>query len=208
MWLALATVVALIGIAGTLIISILGNSIHSFSTQLPEYQSRLQGEINQFFAWLSGHGINWYDTELRQYINPNTALGFVGKIFNGLGSLLANSFLIFLTVMFLLFEGVALKDKMLTIYGDAAEQQIDLQPVGHANGNADLDIVGRALHSDPHPVPGSGVILGALAGLVPALHAARLDPVWLYHPPTWLTHVALLAMVPSESCCRQQWAPC
>ena len=123
MWLALATVVALIGIAGTLIISILGNSIHSFSMQLPEYQSRLQAEINQFFAWLKGHGIDWYDAELRQYINPNVALGFVGRIFNGLGSLLASSFLIFLTVMFLLFEGVALKDKMLTIYGDAADQQ-------------------------------------------------------------------------------------
>ena len=125
MWLALATVVALIGIAGTLIISILGNSIHSFSMQLPEYQSRLQAEINQFFAWLKGHGIDWYDAELRQYINPNVALGFVGRIFNGLGSLLASSFLIFLTVMFLLFEGVALKDKMLTIYGDAADQQTE-----------------------------------------------------------------------------------
>ena len=117
MWLALATVVALIGIAGTLIISILGNSIHSFSVQLPEYQNRLQGEINQLFRLAEGRGIDWYDAELRQYINPNVALGFVGRIFNGLGSLLASRFLIFLTVMFLLFEGVALKDKMALIYG-------------------------------------------------------------------------------------------
>ena len=126
MWLALATVVALIGIAGTLIISILGNSIHNFSMKLPEYQSRLQAEINQFISWLKGHCIDWYDAELRQYINPNVALGFVGRIFNGLGSLLASSFLIFLTVMFLLFEGVALKDKMITIYGDAAEQTVQI----------------------------------------------------------------------------------
>lgn len=125
MWMALATVVAMIGIAGTLVISILGNSIHSFSTQLPEYQARLQGEINALSEWLNARGINWYDAELRQYINPNIALGFVGRVFNGLGNLLANGFLIFLTVMFLLFEGVALKDKILLITGSAVNRQTE-----------------------------------------------------------------------------------
>ncbi len=41
--------------------------------------------------------------------------------------------------------------------------------------------------------------LVSLVGLVLVVRgygAARLDPVFLYHPPTWLAHVALLLMVP------------
>jgi len=123
LWLALTTVVILVALAGAVFISILGSSIHNFSTQLPEYQSSLQAQINDLSAWLSVRGIDWYDAELRQYINPSIALVFVGRVFNGLGSLLANGFLIFLTVMFLLFEGVALKDKMRMIAGDVADDE-------------------------------------------------------------------------------------
>jgi AI-2 transport protein TqsA len=123
MWLALTTVVILVALAGTVVISILGSSIHNFSTQLPEYQARLQEQINLLSAWLNAHGIDWYGEELRQYINPSLALGFVGRVFNGLGNLLANGFLIFLTVMFLLIEGVALKDKMKIITGKASNEE-------------------------------------------------------------------------------------
>ena len=123
MWLALATVVILVALAGSVIISIVGSSIHNFSSQLPEYQSRLQEQINNLSNWLSARGIDWYDAELQQYINPGVALRFVGRVFNGLGALLANGFLIFLTVMFLLFEGVALKDKMKIITGELDDNQ-------------------------------------------------------------------------------------
>jgi predicted PurR-regulated permease PerM len=121
MWLALATVVGGIGIAGTLVISIIGNSIHNFSLQLPAYQEQLQNQVNQLFAWLNTHGIDWYSDELRQYINPNAALVFVGRVFNGLGSVLASSFLIFLTVMFLLFEGISIKGKLQQISVDDSD---------------------------------------------------------------------------------------
>ncbi|MFW2440001.1 MAG: AI-2E family transporter [Arenicellales bacterium] len=127
MWLALAIVVILIGLAGTVFISILGGSIHKFTTQLPEYQSRLQDEISRLSVWLNARGISWIAEDLRELINPSIALSYVGKVFNGLGNLLTNGFLIFLTVMFLLFEGVALKYKMQIISGnvdDAQTQQI------------------------------------------------------------------------------------
>ncbi len=123
MWLALTIVVILIGLAGTVFISILGGSIHKFSTQLPEYQSRLQGDISKLSVWLNARGITWLGDEVRQYINPSIALSYVGKVFNGLGNLLANGFLIFLTVIFLLFEGVAIKNKMQIISGDTEESQ-------------------------------------------------------------------------------------
>lgn len=124
MWLALAVVVAVVGLAGTLVVSILGSSIHSFSSQLPEYQDRLQNEISRMSAWANSHGFGWYDEELKKVINPSIALGFVGRVFNGLGNLLTDGFLIFLTVMFLLFEGVALKNKVRFISGDVADKDV------------------------------------------------------------------------------------
>ena len=123
MWLALTVVVFTVALTGTIIISILGSSIQSFSSQLPEYQAKLQAEVGKLSSWLSARGFSWYDGELREYVNPGTALGFVGRVFNGLGNLLANGFLIFLTVMFLLFEGVALKEKMKQIAGDIDDNQ-------------------------------------------------------------------------------------
>jgi predicted PurR-regulated permease PerM len=123
MWLALAIVVILIGFAGTVFISILGGSIAKFSSQLPEYQARLQADISTLSAWLNARGISWLGDEVRQHINPSIALTYVGKIFNGLGSLLANGFLIFLTVMFLLFEGVSIKYKLQVISGNVEDVQ-------------------------------------------------------------------------------------
>ncbi len=125
MWLALTLVVIMVALSGAIIISILGSSIHNFSSQLPEYQTRLQLQITSMSNWMNARGIDWYDGELRQYINPGVALGFAGRVFNGLGNLLANGFLIFLTVMFLLIEGVSLKDKMARITSaiDTEEKQ-------------------------------------------------------------------------------------
>jgi AI-2 transport protein TqsA len=117
MWLALTTVVAMVALVGAVIITIIGSSIQSFSLQLPEYQQRLQAELGRLSNWMAAHGLDWYEGELKESINPGIALGFVGKVFNGLGSLLADGFLIFLTVMFLLFEGVAIKDKLNVITG-------------------------------------------------------------------------------------------
>ncbi len=123
MWLALTIVVILIGLAGAVFISILGGSIHKFTVQLPDYQARLQGDISKLSVWLNERGIDWLDEEVSQYINPSIALNFVGKVVNSLGNLLANGFLIFLTVMFLLFEGVALKYKMQIISGNSDDAQ-------------------------------------------------------------------------------------
>ena len=123
MWLALTTVVIMVAFSGTIVVSILGSSIQSFSVQLPEYQAKLQSEVTRLSSWLAARGYIWYEGELLEYVNPGTALGFVGRVFNGLGNLLANGFLIFLTVMFLLFEGVALKEKMKLIAGDIDDTQ-------------------------------------------------------------------------------------
>lgn len=120
--LALAVVIAAVALFGSLIISIIGGSIHSFTGQLPEYQKILQGYIETLHSWLSQRGLILYSDELKNAINPGKILQFVGGVFNSLGNLLANGFLIFLTVVFLLFEGSHFPAKMHLMASNADTQ--------------------------------------------------------------------------------------
>lgn len=127
MGLALTVVIAAVALFGSLIISIIGGSIHSFTGQLPEYQKILQGYIETLHGWLTHQGLTLYSDELKDAINPGKILQFVGGVLNSLGNLLANGFLIFLTVVFLLFEGSSFQAKMRLMAGDADIQMQRLQ---------------------------------------------------------------------------------
>jgi len=122
LWAALALVIAVVGLFGAAFVSIIGGSIQSFTSRLPEYQSILQGYIETLSGWLAGHGMAVYDGELKKMFNPGVVLGFVGGMFNGLGNLLANGFLIFLTVAFLLFEISTFPAKMRAMAENADER--------------------------------------------------------------------------------------
>jgi len=55
----IAVIVVLFGILliGLIIGVLIGTSIQDFSSSLPAYQARLQGEISQIFSWLRGKGL-------------------------------------------------------------------------------------------------------------------------------------------------------
>ena len=127
MWLAMTVVIISMALFGTVVISIMGTSIHHFGMELPQYQAALREQIEQMSVWLDKHGVGWYDEELRKAVDPGSVLGFVGSVFNGLGALLTNGFLIFLTVVFMLFEGNSLQHKVALISGRAADDLGNLQ---------------------------------------------------------------------------------
>ena len=124
---ALAVVIAAVALFGSLIVSIIGGSIHSFTGQLPEYQKILQGYIEDLHGWLSKVGLTLYSDELKNAINPGKILQFMGGVFNSLGNLLTNGFLIFITVVFLLFEGSSFPTKMRMMASNADVQMQRLQ---------------------------------------------------------------------------------
>jgi len=98
----------LIGLAIT---AFAGASVANFSQNLPLYQSRLEEQVSQFVAWLLVHGIAIPDTTLREHLNLSAAMGMAGAFLSGVGNVLANTFFIVLTVIFIMFEAVALPHK-------------------------------------------------------------------------------------------------
>ncbi len=103
-----------------------GTSIADFSRNLPEYQDRLQHQMQGLLHWFSEHGIQLSGQSILQQLDPSVAMGFAGKMLAGLGNALANTLLILLAVIFLLLEAVALPHKWAAM-GEHAPKQAQFE---------------------------------------------------------------------------------
>jgi len=98
-------------VAGLLIGAFVGSSVADFSHNLPAYQARLQTLTGNTLNWLAGFGISLSSKSVLAALDPSAAMGMAGKLLAGLANALANTFLIVLTVIFLLIEAAALPHK-------------------------------------------------------------------------------------------------
>jgi len=113
--LIMSGVVAVIVLTGIL----LGGAISDFTEVLPAYQEKLQGETATLTALLQSYGVKSEDQHLLKYTDPAVAMGLVGKLLSGLGGLLSDTFLILLTVVFILLEASIFKEKLRAALGRA-----------------------------------------------------------------------------------------
>lgn len=117
-WLAMLTVITGIVAVALGITALLGNSINDFSRDIPFYKTRLKEQFGGVVSWLSAHGVQVTREQVLSYVNPGKAIELVGEIFNGFGGVLANAFLIFLTVVFILFEAHSFPRKVRAAIDD------------------------------------------------------------------------------------------
>jgi len=112
-----ALVIVVAGVLGVVISigALLGTSLDSFLKDMPIYQERLREEIKILVEWLDRHGISMSSEQVLTYIDPSAAMGLVAGMLNGLRHLLVNSFLIFLTVVFMLLEASSFPAKLRAI---------------------------------------------------------------------------------------------
>ena len=109
-----AMVVILLG-AGALV----AQSAGAFTRKLPFYQERLTALFSEAIAWLQGFGIELSRDLLIENFNPGEALALAGNTVAGLGGVLSNSFLILLTVIFILAEATSFPRKLRDVLRDA-----------------------------------------------------------------------------------------
>ncbi len=122
--LALTLVMLLVVTVGFMLAVLIGNSITDFSRSLPEYQQNITDEWRSVLLWLENRGISVTDN-IREMANPAAAVGLVSHILRGFGSVLTNSFLIILTVVFILIEASCLTKKFITLNGNDKLQDDD-----------------------------------------------------------------------------------
>ncbi|MDQ6999767.1 MAG: AI-2E family transporter [Mariprofundus sp.] len=120
---AVLIIALVIIVAGLLIGAFVGSSVADFSRNLPAYQDRLQALTGNTMHWLAGWGISISSQSLLDTLNPSAAMGMAGKLLSGLGNAVTNTFLIILTVIFLLIEATALPHKWIAIGARAPSMQ-------------------------------------------------------------------------------------
>jgi len=113
---ALTLVMLLVVTVGFLLAVLIGNSITEFSRSLPQYQQNITDEWRSVLLWLENRGVSVTDN-IREMANPAAAVGLVSYILRGFGNVLTNSFLIILTVVFILVEASCLTQKFITLNG-------------------------------------------------------------------------------------------
>ncbi|MCG8537888.1 MAG: AI-2E family transporter [Pseudomonadales bacterium] len=97
---------------------VVASSINSFAKQVPTYQASLQQETMAITNWLQGHGVEISQQMVRDQINPGKAMDLVSRILTSFGNVLTDFFLIFLTVLFILFEASSFPAKVRRAMGD------------------------------------------------------------------------------------------
>jgi predicted PurR-regulated permease PerM len=116
--LALLLVIAVIVAGGVLVGILVGESVDDFSAQLPLYQERLNNQTGVLLKWLAEYGISVSEQAASKLVDPGKAMKMAAAGLNTLGSLLTNTFLILLTVIFILLEASSFPTKLKHVMTD------------------------------------------------------------------------------------------
>jgi len=112
---ALIIVISTILISGFAIALLVGSSIDSFTKDLPLYEEKLHDKAQFIRLFFENLGIKVSDSDISKIFNPAAAMKLVASTLNGLGSALTNSFMILLTIIFILLEAASFPEKLKLI---------------------------------------------------------------------------------------------
>lgn len=153
-------------ILGVLVATFLGGTINAFYNDIPLYETKMQAMLGSTVSWVRGFGIDIPDNILKDTVNPGVVMNMVTKVFNGLGSMLTNTFLILFTVVFILLEASGMPDKLKMAFG---EQTTALNHFEHFS-----DLVQRYLAIKTLMSVGTGLSVGIVLWIIGVDYA----PVW------------------------------
>jgi predicted PurR-regulated permease PerM len=126
-WLAVILLMCFIVLMGLWLASLVGSSINEFSKQLPYYRVQLVEQFSWILSKLHALNIQISKDQFLAYFDPGMALSMTTNMLSGVGNVMANLFLIILTIVFMLFEAQSLPKKLHLALDDPDMrlQQID-----------------------------------------------------------------------------------
>lgn len=111
-FLSVIIVVLVMIVLGWILVAMLTGALSDFSNKLPYYQERLTVLSQEAEEWIKTLPIETPDEIIEQYLDPALAMKVVTNMIASLGSILTNSFLIVLMVIFMLLEAASLPGKI------------------------------------------------------------------------------------------------
>jgi len=97
----------------SLVAQLIGSSIHDFNSNIDLYTEQLGVYYYSFVEMASTIGIEISVDELSSIINSKQIMSFVSQIMQSMSSMLANGFVVLLTIIFMLLESSNFKSKIV-----------------------------------------------------------------------------------------------
>ncbi len=116
---AMLLVIGTILLGGLAVVTLIGTSVNDFTNSLPAYQEKLHTQIFILFDWLENFGIKVSKSILLEHFNPGSIMQSAASMLATAGGVLTNSFMILLTVVFILFEASGMPNKLRAALPDA-----------------------------------------------------------------------------------------
>jgi len=116
-WLALLIVVLGVLFVALLMVGLVGSSVKDFTRDLPVYEAKLKQQTALITSWLERLGVDVSGLSLTEIFDPGAAMKLVATLLNSLGNVLANGFLILMTVIFILLEASGFPAKLRAVLG-------------------------------------------------------------------------------------------
>ena len=98
--------------------SLIGSSIDEFSRNLPHYQERLRVLTGSFITWVKAQGFEISNEILLEQLDPGKLMRLSANMLGSLTNLLTNTFMIVLTLVFILSEAAGFPFKIRAMLGD------------------------------------------------------------------------------------------
>lgn len=110
------TIFALLAVVGGLVIIfsllgvLVGSSVQSFTANLPVYEAKLESQLGSFTEVVTNYGL--IKGDWTSMFNPAKLMQYSATVLKGAGSMLTNSFVIFLIIIFILLESTQFAKKL------------------------------------------------------------------------------------------------
>lgn len=108
--------VVLMGLVGMLV----GSSVQDFTGKLGFYEAQSHQQLESVITMLSGLGLELSGQQVKEMFDPAVVMKYVAGTLKSLGSVLTNSLVILLTVVFILLESAQFKRKIASLSADQA----------------------------------------------------------------------------------------
>ncbi|MCW8858598.1 MAG: AI-2E family transporter, partial [Deltaproteobacteria bacterium] len=116
---ALLLVISFVMCGGMVVLTLVGTSVNDFTNQLPLYQEKLRSQTLILFDWLESLGVRLSKQVLLEHFDPGIIMQSAASMLATAGGVLTNSFLILLTVIFILLEAAGMPHKLRAAFSDA-----------------------------------------------------------------------------------------
>ncbi|SDZ77174.1 Predicted PurR-regulated permease PerM [Desulfuromusa kysingii] len=116
---ALLLVISVVMLGGLVVVTLIGTSVNDFTNELPVYQEKLRVQTLIMIDWFDKLGIKISKQILLEHFDPGSIMQSAASMLATAGGVLTNSFMILLTVVFILFEAAGMPNKLRAALPDA-----------------------------------------------------------------------------------------